>query len=225
MTLLELLQLLKKHLALVIVLPVVCAVAMAVVAYGFMANTYTAETTLYVLAQNDASGTSTLQSSMSASQLVANDVAALADSKRVTDDTAAQLGLADLKAFKVNVSSQTTSRVITLSVEGKNAQQVADVANAMAASVSSVAVELMRVDSVSIVDQATAPLSPSGPKRTMYVAVAFLAGLFVAVAFVVLIDMLNTKVRSAEDAEELLGVPVIGRMPALRGGGSLDSIR
>ena len=79
--------------------------------------------------------------------------------------------------------------------------------------------ELMNVDSVSVVDQATAPLNPSGPKRTLYVAVAFLAGLFAAVAIVVLVDMLNTKVRSAEDVEELLGVPVIGRMPALRGGG------
>lgn len=219
MTLLELLQLLKKHLALVILLPVLCAVAMAAYAYGFMANTYTAETTLYVLASNDEANTSSLQSSMSASQLVANDVATLADSKRVTDDTASQLGLANLKGFKVGVSSQTTSRVITLSVQGKDPQMAADVANAMAANVSSVAVELMRVDSVSVVDKATAPLSPSGPKRTLYVAVAFLAGLFVAVAAVVLLDMLNTKVRSSEDAEELLGVPVIGRMPTLPGGG------
>ena len=218
MTLLELLQLLKKHLTLVIALPVLCAVAMAVVAYGFMANTYTAETTHYVLAQNDGSN-SNLQSSMSASQLVANDVAALADSKRGTDDTAAQMGLDNLKAFKISVTSQTTSRVITLSVQGKDAQQVAAVANAMASNVSSVAMELMNVDSVSVVDQATAPLNPSGPKRTLYVAVAFLAGLFAAVAIVVLVDMLNTKVRSAEDVEELLGVPVIGRMPALRGGG------
>lgn len=224
MTLLELLQLLKKHLTLVIALPVLCAVAMAVVAYGFMANTYTAETTLYVLAQNDGSN-SNLQSSMSASQLVANDVAALADSKRVTDDTAAKMGLDNLKAFKISVTSQTTSRVITLSVQGKDAQQVAAVANAMASNVSSVAMELMNVDSVSVVDQATAPLNPSGPKRTLYVAVAFLAGLFAAVAIVVLVDMLNTKVRSAEDVEELLGVPVIGRMPALRGGGSLGSAR
>ena len=68
MTLLELLQLLKKHLALVIVLPIVCAVAMAVVAYGFMANVYTATTSMYVLAQTGDSSSS-LQSSLSASQM------------------------------------------------------------------------------------------------------------------------------------------------------------
>ncbi len=43
-------------------------------------------------------------------------------------------------------------------------------------------------------------------------------GIFLAIAIVVLSDMLNTKVRNAEEVEELLGVPVIGRMPTAKGG-------
>ena len=59
MTLLELLQLLKKHLRLVIALPLACAVAMGAYAYLFMGNTYTASTNMYVLAmQQDGSATS-----------------------------------------------------------------------------------------------------------------------------------------------------------------------
>ena len=49
-------------------------------------------------------------------------------------------------------------------------------------------------------------------------AVALLAGLFIAIAIVVVSDMLNTKVRNADEVEELLGLPVIGRMPAVKGG-------
>ena len=41
MTLLELFQLLKKHLKLVITLPVVCAIAMGIVSFAAMDNTYT----------------------------------------------------------------------------------------------------------------------------------------------------------------------------------------
>ncbi len=216
MTLLELLHLLRKHLILVIALPIVCAVAMAVV-YGFMANVYTAETSMYVLSQSGEENTSTLQSDLSASQMIANDVAALIESSRVTNATADDLGLDDLNGYDISVSSETTSRVITLSVEGADPQEAADIANAMAANVSEVAREVMNVQSVNVVDEAAAPEQPSGPSRTMYVAVAFLAGLFVAVAIVVLLDMLNTKVRSAEDAEELLGIPVIGRIPAMKG--------
>ena len=76
----------------------------------------------------------------------------------------------------------------------------------------------MDVQSVNVIDQATAPTAPSGPNRLMYIAVALLAGLFVAIAIVVVSDMLNTKVRNADEIEDLLGLPVIGRMPALKGG-------
>ena len=49
-------------------------------------------------------------------------------------------------------------------------------------------------------------------------AVAFLAGLFIAIAIIVLMDMLNTRIRNEQEAVELLGVPVIGRFPEARGG-------
>ena len=44
------------------------------------------------------------------------------------------------------------------------------------------------------------------------------SGLFSAIAIEVWSDMLNTKVRNADEIEELLGLPVIGRMPAVKGG-------
>ena len=52
----------------------------------------------------------------------------------------------------------------------------------------------------------------------LYVAVAAMAGLFAAVAIVVLMDVIDTRVRSAEDVEELLELPVIGRIPEMKGG-------
>lgn len=55
--------------------------------------------------------------------------------------------------------------------------------------------EVMSVDSVNVVDSAKVPTNPSGPKRPLYIAVGLLAGLFAAVAIVVVADMLNTKVR------------------------------
>lgn len=217
MTLLELMHLLKKHLILVIALPVVCAVAMAIVSFAFLPNTYSAETSMYVLAQSEEDAGTSLQSSLSTGQLITNDVSALIESDRVLNDTAEDLGLDDLDGFDISVTSETTTRLITLTVEGEDPQEVADVANAMVRNVSNVAQEVMNVQSVNVIDEARTPENPSGPNRPMYVAVALLGGLFLAVAFVVLKDMLNTKVRNAEELEELLGVPVIGRIPALKG--------
>lgn len=219
MTLLELLQLLRKRLALVIALPIVCALAMGVYSFFFMSNTYTASTSLYVLTKTETSnGSSNMYSDLNASQLLTNDVATLIKSDRVMGDTAKALSMQSLAGFDVAITSETTTRVITLSVTGEDADATAVVANKLAESASSVAQEVMDIQSVNVIDKAVAPVDPSGPNRPMYVAVALMAGLFLAVAAVVMADMLNTKVRRVEEVEDLLGLPVIGRMPAMKGG-------
>ncbi len=216
MTLLELFQLLKKHLKLVIALPVVCAIAMGVVSFIMMDNTYTATTSMYILAKTD--GGQMSYNDLSASQMLSNDIATLLDSDSVKSGAAKDLGLSDLDDYKIAVSSETTTRVITLSVTGTDAKETAKVARAMANSVSTVAQNVGAAQSINVVDEAKTPESPSGPKRLLYVAVAFLSGVFIAIAYVVLEDMLNTRIRGAEEAEELLGIPVVGRIPAMKGG-------
>ena len=219
MTLLELLHLLRKHLRLVVLLPVACALVMGVYSYLFMRNTYTASTSMYVLALNqDTTASTSLSTDLSASQMISNDVSTLLTSDRALAETAEDLALDDLSAYDVSVTSETTSRVIGLTVTGPDPQTAADVANHLVANVSGIAQEVMSIESVNPIDQATAPEAPSGPNRPLYVAVALMAGLFLAVAIVVVEDMLNTKVRGQEEVEELLGIPVIGRIPAMRGG-------
>ena len=216
MTLLELLKLLRKHLKLVIVLPILCAVAMAAVAWLVLPNSYTSSTSMYVLTRANEGNSALTNSDLSASQMLTNDVAKLIKSDRIESDTADKLQMKDLNDYKISVSSETTTRVITVSVTGKSAQTAAIVANGLAETTDSVAREVMDVKSINVIDKAVEASAPSGPPRAMYTAVAFLAGIFLAIAIVVVMDMLNTRVRSADELEELLGVPVIGRIPTIK---------
>lgn len=215
MTLLELINLLKKHLKLVIFLPIFCALAVAVASVLVMSNKYTATTSMYILNRPDDSS-SNVYSDLSASQMLANDVATLLKSDSVMEGAAKKLDLKSLSGYSIDVTSETTSRVITLAVTAADPDGAATVANALAAEVSSVAQDVQMADGINVIDKAHAPSSPSGPNRPMYVAVAFLGGLFLAVALVVLADMLNTRVRSGEEVEEMLGIPVIGRVPSVK---------
>lgn len=217
MTLLELLGLLKKNLKLVVILPLVCAIGMGAYAFMGMEDEYTATTSMYVLAKQDEIGDN-LNTNLSASQMVANDVATLLKSDRVRDLAARDLGVKSLAGFDISVTSETTSRVLSVTVTGDDPKQVAELANSLAQNVSGIAQDVMQIEAVNVIDRADAPTAPSGPSRVLYIAVAFLAGLFMAVAIIVVADMLNTKVRSADEVEELLGIPVIGRIPAVKGG-------
>ncbi len=218
MTLLELFRLLKKHLQIVVLLPVVCALVVGLYSAIFVRNQYTATSSMYVLAQNDSSNSNSLYSDLNASQMLTNDVAKLLKSGRIVKQVGSEVGIEELKGYSVSVTSETTSRVITLSVTGPDPQTAADIVNKMIEDVSGVAQSVMNVESVNPVDMAQAPEKPSGPNRLLYTLVAFVAGLFAAITIVVVSDMLNTKVRGPEDLEELVDVPIIGRIPNVQGG-------
>lgn len=223
MTLLELFSLLRKHLALVVILPIVCALVTAVYCWGFMPNEYTAETSIYALTKSstnssDASTDVVTTSDLSASQMLANDFAELAKNDQVQTATAKSIGMDTLSGYSIGVNSSSTTRIIKVSVTGKDPESVALVANKLAEEIGDTAVRIMNVEAVNVVSEAKAPTSPSGPRRPLYTLVALLAGLFVAVAAVVIMDMLDTTVRNDEEAIELLEAPVIGRFPLDKGG-------
>ena len=218
MTLLELFHLLKKHLQIVVLLPIACALVVGLYSVIFVRNQYTATSSMYVLAQNDSSNSNSLYSDLNASQMLTNDVAKLLKSDRIVSQVGSEVGIEELKGYSVSVTSETTSRVITLSVTGPDPQTAADIVNKMIEYVSGVAQSVMNVESVNPVDTAQAPEKPSGPNRLLYTLVAFVAGLFAAIAIVVVSDMLNTKVRGSEDLEELVDVPIICRITNVQGG-------
>ena len=214
MTLLELFDLLRKHLRLVLAIPLGLALAVGV-ATLFMPDKYTATTDMYVLAKATSSEGTTNYTDLSASQMLTNDVTTLIKSDRVEADAAKAVGVDDFDDFDIDVTSSTTTRVISLSVTGTDPKAAAKVANALVESVSGTAQSVMDVQSINQIDSATAPRDPSGPNRPLYIAVGALAGLFIAVAIVVLADTLNTRVRRGSDVEEMIGVPVIGHFPEI----------
>lgn len=226
MTLLELLALCRKRIGVLVALPVVFAIAVGAYSFLVMEDSYTATASMYVMVGQNVTGggysesSSALQSDLNSSQMITTDVSDLLTSDRVKSDAARQVGLASLDGYDIAVASDTGSRVIDLSVTGADPKTAAAVANALVSSVSGVASEAMGIESVNPVDTASAPSSPSGPKRPLYVAVAALAGLFCAVAVVVLFDMLNTRVRSEDELEELTGLPIMGQIPFVRKGGA-----
>ena len=209
----------RERIGLVIALPVIFALATAFVSWTLLPNTYTATVSMYVLTKssNSAETGTVTNSDLTASQMLTNDVATLAKSDRVKTDVASALNLSSLSNYKISVDSQTTTRVISISVTGPSPSDAASIANQIAKSLDGIAKKVMDVQSINVIDSADIPSSPSGPPRLMYTGVAFLAGLFLAIAFIVIMDIANTRVRDVDEASELLnGIPVIGRIPTFK---------
>jgi chain length determinant protein EpsF len=61
--------------------------------------------------------------------------------------------------------------------------------------------------------QASPPLKASFPKTGLSVLVAFFVGLLLAVATILLLELLDRRLRVGDDVIEVIGLPVIGVMP------------
>ena len=216
MTLFELLGIMKKHLRLLVILPIVCAIVATAYCYTAMRDVYSTSTTLYVLVSEDtvdAESYSSLSSNFNVSQQIASDVSQLITSARVRTDTARELGRSSLAGYGVSVSSGEDSRVLRVIVSGYDPAGVAEVANALAEVASDVAREVMSVQSVNVLDRAVEPIAPSGPNRNLYIMVAAFGGFSLAFAGIILASVLDTRIHDGKTAESVSGITELGGIP------------
>jgi len=68
---------------------------------------------------------------------------------------------------------------------------------------------------VRIIDVAKPPTKPAGPKRALNTLLGAIVGLMVGVTGAYVVEQLDNSVRSAEEAGQLLGAPVLGVIPRL----------
>lgn len=119
---------------------------------------------------------------------------------------------------RVSVSSVNETQVMSIAVKGSSYQEAANIANAIAIVFQQSIPELMKVDNVSILDQAD-PLEnmgPVSPNVKLNIMVAFLLALMLGVGIAFLLDYLDDSVKSEEDIDILLQVPVLGAIPTFR---------
>ena len=217
MTFLDVIELLRKRLKIIIAVPVACALVAMLYAFLILPDTYTATTSVYVLTTNMVGESGDVGAELSASQMVTNDVATIMRSDRVTQDTLRALNMTSLDRYSIKVANENTTRVINLFVSGPDAEQTALIANTVAEKTSAVAQEVMSIQSVNVIDAAETPVYPSGPNRKLYVIIAFIIGLVAAIAVVIVMDMADTRVKSEDELQNLLNVPIIGKFPEIKG--------
>jgi capsular exopolysaccharide synthesis family protein len=83
----------------------------------------------------------------------------------------------------------------------------------------------IEVNSISVVDPAIPPKLPSKPNWKMNLGLGAGAGLLLGIALLALLERIDSTVKSREEIEELLGLPVIGLVPAVEGVPETISLR
>lgn len=212
----EVFGLLKRKFVPIILIGILCSMAVGAYSFLFMKDEYTANVSMYILMKEDNSEESVTYSDMNASQMLVNDISDLAFTARVQNETIRALNLESLDEYDIHMTGEADSRVVTMSVTGQNPQSAASVANSLVSNISEVATEVMDVDSVNVIDNAETPKKPSGPNRPKLILLGFLVGLLGSACIFVFSSVLDTRISSFNQVENIIDVPVIGRIPTMK---------
>ena len=113
----------------------------------------------------------------------------------------------------ITVESEQNSQVINVSVQSTDAALTSNVANAVAKTFSKDIPDLMNVDNVKVLSASDIPTSPVSPNILLNTAIAGVVGFLLGVGLAFLREVLDRRIRTEEQVQQLLDLPVLGSIP------------
>ena len=220
----ELLYAILNKIWLVIIAALVGGIGMFVVTENFITPMYSSSITMYVNNSSKVHGedliTAITSSDLATSErLVATYVSILRSntvmekvSEEVFQNTGVRVSAGKIKSTMTAAAINETE-VFTVRISYHDPQMAATLANAIATVAPAEIAEIVEGSSTKVVDYAKVPTAPYEPNTSTNTFLGFAAGMMLAVALIVIGELLDGRVRGEEDLAQLSSAPVLGVIP------------
>lgn len=113
---------------------------------------------------------------------------------------------------QIFVSSKSESKVVNISVDDPEPLRAVEIANTVAEVFKEQIPKLMSVDNITILSAAKQSDSPRPlkPNKKLNIAIGIVMGLMIGVGLALVLEFLDTTIKSEEDIETVLHLPVMG---------------
>lgn len=185
-----------------------------------MPKTYISTAELYILHQQSDRDTVTA-SDLQTGTYLTNDYKELIVSVPVLEKVIAQLNLTQNPAQlekKITVDSPDNTRIIQISVENSDPYQAQLIAYVLCDAASEMISQVMDIESVKIVQEASYPDAKSTPNRLKLSSIGCIIGILLAVLVLTAYFVLDDTIKTTDDIEETLDLFVLGSIPEMKNG-------
>lgn len=185
---------------------------------GFVTPVYTSSTTLLLgKSENSTGKTDTITTTdITLNSKLVSTYSVLIKSKSVLRPVISNLSI-DLSESEleksITVSQEKDTEIIRIAVTNGNATTAAKLANEIAKVFTQKVTDMYKINNVQVVDEAEISTSPSNINHTKDVVIFAFIGVVVAVMYVLIGNMLDTTIKSAEEVEKEFKVPVLASIP------------
>ena len=195
---------------------------MAVLALGyslFIAKpSYQSTTRIYVVNRQQAENSALTNQDLQAGSYLVKDYKEIILSQDVLSTVISELSLsgttADLSSA-ISVSVPTDTRIVSITVRNGDPNQASRIANTLREVAAAKIIAVTKVSDVTTLEEAEVPKSPSSPNIRRNVVLGFFAGAIVMTLIVLFVEVIDDRVKSPEDIEEVMGLSLLGVVPEM----------
>lgn len=202
---------------------VLVALVFAIAAFGYSAflakKEYQSTSRIYVVSRQNQDNNALTNSDLQAGSYLVKDYREIILSQNVLSQAIEELKLdmtpAELSK-KISVSVPTDTRILSITAKDGDPKEAARIANGLRNVAAEKIISVTKVSDVTTLDEAEVPQSPSSPNIKRNVLLGFIAGAGLMVVLMVVVEVLDDRVKRPEDIEELMGLTLLGIVPDIK---------
>ena len=199
----------------VIVITIIMMIIAGTYSLVFQTPKYQSSTTL-VLTKSENTEDSVTQTDVTMNQKLVSTYSEIIKSDRVLNQVIENLNLEGLTISSlkssIKVKAVENTEVIRITVSNKNPALAAKIANEIGEVFSERVTEIFKLNNVYTLDEAKVSTEPYNIKPVKYVIIAFVVGVFVSCAYIIIKNLFDTAVKSTTEIEKALKIPVIAQI-------------
>ena len=179
---------------------------------------YTSTTRIYVVNRNQADKPGLTNQDLQAGSYLVKDYREIILSQDVLEKVVADQSLAmDAKTLgrKVSVTVPADTRIVSISVRDGKPEEASRIANALREVAAQKIISVTRVSDVTTLEEARPATSPSSPNIRRNTMMTTIAGVGFVTVIVLLVELLDDRVKRPEDIEEVMHISLLGVIPNL----------
>lgn len=207
----------KRKILIALVAIVVGALAFAYSAF-IVKPEFTSTTRIYVVNRNQGDKPGLTNQDLQAGSYLVKDYREIILSQDVLEKVTSNLKL-DLSpkdlAKKVKVTVPVDTRIVSISVNDRVPEEASRIANSLREVAAEKIISITRVSDVTTLEEARPAIAPSSPNIRRNTIIGLLGGTFFMVIAVLIVELVDTRVKRPEDIEEVMQIALLGVVPNL----------
>ncbi|MGT2711498.1 YveK family protein [Streptococcus oriscaviae] len=174
---------------------------------------YDSTTRIYVVNQSIEGAQGLTNQELQAGSYLVKDYKEIILSQDVINRVSEELGIKDGLREKVSVEIPVETRIVSITARDSDPKEAARIANTLRVIAAQKIIEVTKVSDVTTLEEALPAEVPSTPNTRRNLALGFIGGAVLAIGFVLVVEVLDDRVKRPEDIEEMMGLPLLGVVP------------